>query len=216
MIYEHIDKLIMQGLKDSQWANVTPGQTISKAPALGRVEKSTNMADLVEVAATHTRVINQQNVEKSEEVGNNQRKPSTAPHEPSTQNLPAVTARNTENIPEKATEMHDNYRHNDVPPELRTIIQSEERRAAMMAANLKICTAAINEVQVALTTAEMDSNKEFAQGLLTYFRATFAQFIANVSGSTLPVVPTDLYPVRKLSFKKSFSCHQAKFIRQSK
>ncbi|KAI6246257.1 hypothetical protein HI914_05784 [Erysiphe necator] len=149
MIDENIDKLIMQGLKDSQWATVTPEQTKSKAPALGRVKKSTNVADPAEVAVTHTRVINQQNVEQSEQ---------------------SVTARNTQNIPEKAPEMHDNCRHNDFPPELRNIIQSEECRAAMIAANLKTYT--------------MDTNKEFAQGLITYLRAAFAQSITNGYGST--------------------------------
>lgn len=80
--------------------------------------------------------------------------------------------------------MHDNCRHNDFPPELRNIIQSEECRAAMIAANLKTYTVTINGVQVAPCIAEMDSNKEFAQGLITYLRAAFAQSITNGYGST--------------------------------
>ncbi|RKF53138.1 putative eka-like protein [Erysiphe neolycopersici] len=164
MIDEHVDKLITQGLKDSQWATETPRKSTTKAQIFGGVEKSTNDTNSAQVAVTHVREINQQNTEHSNQAGKT-----------------PIGAKNTEIILEKEIEMHDLYRRNNVPPELHTIIQPEERRAAMMAAKFKTCTIAINAI---------DSNKEFAQVLLTYLRAAIAQYMANGSGSTPPVLPS--------------------------
>ncbi|POS81629.1 hypothetical protein EPUL_006281, partial [Erysiphe pulchra] len=109
-------------------------------------------------------------------------KTSIAPSQPQTHDLRAKITQRSENPPEKALEVHD------VPPELRKIIEAEKRRAANITANLRTCTIAINGVQMALSTAGVEGNSEFSQGLLIYLRAAIAQFMAN--GPARPLAPS--------------------------
>ncbi|KHJ33711.1 putative eka-like protein [Erysiphe necator] len=165
----------------------------------------------IEETDSHVCKINQpyqQNTERSKIPSENSRKTSIAPFFPQTHDLRAKITQRSENSPEIALEAHD------VPPELRKIIEAEKHRAAEITANLRTCTIAINGVQKAPSTAAVDGNKEFSQGLLIYIQAAIAQFMANGPGTTLPVLSSKPTQSRQVKQKENSTIPSKKALPQ--
>ncbi|CCU75356.1 EKA-like protein [Blumeria hordei DH14] len=72
----------------------------------------------------------------------------------------------------------------DCPPEVRPIVEAEQRRAAETAANLALCPAAISGVEATLLPLTKGSNRLFVDSMRVYLRAAIAQYMA-----TPPVLP---------------------------
>ncbi|CCU82336.1 EKA-like protein [Blumeria hordei DH14] len=77
----------------------------------------------------------------------------------------------------------------DYPPELRPIVEAEQRRAAKTAANLALCFAAISGVEATLLPLTNGSNRPFVDSMRVYLRAAIAQYMATGPASTSPVFP---------------------------
>lgn len=63
---------------------------------------------------------------------------------------------------------------NDLPLELRAIVEAEKQRATKTAVNSKTCAIAINGIQEALSNIDNGENKLFQDSLLVYLRAAIA------------------------------------------
>ncbi|CCU83007.1 EKA-like protein [Blumeria hordei DH14] len=77
----------------------------------------------------------------------------------------------------------------ECPPELRPIVEAEQRRAAETAANLALCSAAISGVEATLLPLTNGSNRQFVDSMRVYLRVAIAQYMATCSASTPPVLP---------------------------
>ncbi|RKF66832.1 putative eka-like protein [Golovinomyces cichoracearum] len=175
MIDEHIDMLIAQGLKNSQWA---PENTKESTPAVtfpvaGKLVTRENPRDLPD-----TKVEIDHQLARNNKVPGNQKEEVSSRIEQNASNIPYVVLRDI-----------GCDKHGEVALKLRAKIQAEEQRAAQLTANLKSCTLAINGVQMTLSTSALDSNKEFNEGLLTSLRAAIAPFLENGTGIKPPVLP---------------------------
>lgn len=60
------------------------------------------------------------------------------------------------------------------PLELQELVKAEKRRAAQMAANLEVCTAAINSIEDALTCPLIGIQNSFTVSLKSYNRNAIA------------------------------------------
>ncbi|CCU74484.1 EKA-like protein [Blumeria hordei DH14] len=77
----------------------------------------------------------------------------------------------------------------ECPPELRPIVEAEQRRAAETAANLALCSAAISGVEATLFPLTSGSNRQFVDSMRVYLRAAIAQYMATGPATTPPVLP---------------------------
>ena len=77
----------------------------------------------------------------------------------------------------------------ECPPELRPIVEAEERRAAQAAANLALCSATINSVEATLLPLTNGSNRQFVDSMRVYLRAAIAQYMATGPATMPPVLP---------------------------
>ncbi|CCU74189.1 EKA-like protein [Blumeria hordei DH14] len=80
----------------------------------------------------------------------------------------------------------------ECPPELRPIVEAEQRRAAETAANLALCFAAISGVEATLLPLTNESNRQFVDSMRVYLRAAIAQYMATGPAITPPVLPPRL------------------------
>ncbi|CCU75331.1 EKA-like protein [Blumeria hordei DH14] len=105
--------------------------------------------------------------------------PSSVPNEIGESSKPPPTApKSSEKTATKA----------DCPPELRPIVEAEQRRAAEAAANLALCSAAISGVETTLLTFTNGSNRQIVDSMSVYLRAAIAQYRASGSATTPPVL----------------------------
>ncbi|CCU74326.1 EKA-like protein [Blumeria hordei DH14] len=74
----------------------------------------------------------------------------------------------------------------ECPPELRPIVEAEQRRAAEIAANLTLCSAAISGVEATLLPFNNGSNRQFVDSMRVYPRAAIAQYMASTPGEPNP------------------------------
>ncbi|POS83661.1 hypothetical protein EPUL_003788 [Erysiphe pulchra] len=75
----------------------------------------------------------------------------------------------------------------DTPSTIET--QAEQRRAAQTAANIEICSAAINSVEAVLDPLSNGTRNNFVASLKVYFRSAIAQFIRSGASTSLPMLP---------------------------
>ncbi|CCU80163.1 EKA-like protein [Blumeria hordei DH14] len=113
-------------------------------------------------------------------VGESSKPPPTEP-KPS-EKAPPKAAPIKESQPQAATKA-------ECPPELRPIVEAEQRRAAETAANLALCSAAISSVEATLFPLTNGSNRKFVDSMRVYLRAAIAQYMATGPGSTPSVLP---------------------------
>ncbi|POS81765.1 hypothetical protein EPUL_006031, partial [Erysiphe pulchra] len=85
--------------------------------------------------------------------------------------------------------INETVKEETYPFELQAIVEAEKRRAAQTAANLEVCTAAINDVETALLPLRVKTQKQFVDALKTYLRAAIAQFIQSGTKAVPPVLP---------------------------
>ncbi|CCU76422.1 EKA-like protein [Blumeria hordei DH14] len=83
----------------------------------------------------------------------------------------------------------------ECPPELRQIVEAEQRGAAETAANLALCSAAISGVEDTLLPLTNGSNRQFVDSMRVYLRAAIAQYMA----TTLPVLAQRNLPLELLT-----------------
>ncbi|CCU82055.1 hypothetical protein BGHDH14_bgh02422 [Blumeria hordei DH14] len=76
----------------------------------------------------------------------------------------------------------------DCPPELRPIIEAEQRRAAETAANLALCSAASPGVEATLLSLTNGSNRIFVDSMRVYLCAAIAQYMTSGLASMPPVL----------------------------
>ena len=82
----------------------------------------------------------------------------------------------------------------ECPLELRPIVEAEQRRAAEIAANLALCSAAISGVEATLLPLTNGSNRQFVDSMKVYLRAAIAQYMATGPASTPPILPRPANP----------------------
>ncbi|CCU83205.1 EKA-like protein [Blumeria hordei DH14] len=85
----------------------------------------------------------------------------------------------------------------ECPPELRPIVEAEQRRAAETAANLALCSAAISGVEATLLPLTNGSNRQFVDSMRVYLRAAIAKYMATGPASmplVLPPHPANPFP----------------------
>ena len=104
-----------------------------------------------------------------------------APSKPSEKAAPKA-ASNKESQPQAANTT-------ECPPELRSILQAEKRRAAQAAANLALCSAAISGVEASLVPLTNGSNRQYVDSMRVYLHAAIAQYMASGQASMPPVLP---------------------------
>ncbi|CCU81803.1 EKA-like protein [Blumeria hordei DH14] len=80
----------------------------------------------------------------------------------------------------------------EYPPELRPIVEAEQRRAAETAANLALCSAAISGVEATLLPLTNGSNRQFVDSMRVYLRAAIAKYLTTGPATTPPVLPSSL------------------------
>ncbi|CCU82820.1 EKA-like protein [Blumeria hordei DH14] len=80
----------------------------------------------------------------------------------------------------------------ECPPELRPIVEAEQRRTAETAANLALCSAPISGVEATLLPLTNESNRQFVDSMRVYLRAAIAQYMATGPAITPPVLPPRL------------------------
>lgn len=68
------------------------------------------------------------------------------------------------------------------PPELLAVVEAEERRAAQKIAHIKICSTAINSVELSLSPLSTGEHKNFVDSIKVYLRAAIAQFVYSGPG----------------------------------
>ncbi|CCU75825.1 EKA-like protein [Blumeria hordei DH14] len=86
----------------------------------------------------------------------------------------------------------------ECPPELRPIVEAEQRRAAETAANLALCSTAISGVEATLLPLTNGSNRQFVDSMRVYLRAAIAQYMATGPATTPPVLhPRPANPLPK-------------------
>ncbi|CCU75148.1 EKA-like protein [Blumeria hordei DH14] len=73
-------------------------------------------------------------------------------------------------------------------PELRSIVEAEQRRAAETAANLAFFSAAIYGVEATLLPLTNGSSRQFVDSMRVYLRAAIAQCMATGPAATPPVL----------------------------
>ncbi|CCU74721.1 EKA-like protein [Blumeria hordei DH14] len=89
----------------------------------------------------------------------------------------------------KSTSQPKSATKTECPPELRPIVEAEQRRAAETAAKLVLCSAAISGVEATLLPLTNGSNRQFVDSMRVYLRAAIAQYMATGSAATPPVLP---------------------------
>ncbi|CCU81531.1 EKA-like protein [Blumeria hordei DH14] len=78
----------------------------------------------------------------------------------------------------------------EYPSELRALTEAEERRTAKTAENVKICTAAINGIENALSSLSKGMSVQFIDSMKVLIRAAIAQFMISGLGTVLQVLPS--------------------------
>ncbi|KHJ32491.1 putative eka-like protein [Erysiphe necator] len=142
MIDEEIDRLIAIGLESSCWATKDSTMSLKNStPSIHGVEKpkSTDRVDLLPPSSTSTVQV-QQNMSPTNE------EPTVVDlsiSQASSTTSPSSTSHDTPMLIEKIREL-------PCPPELRVVVEAEIRRAAQTAANIELCTVAVNYVKAAL------------------------------------------------------------------
>ena len=91
-------------------------------------------------------------------------------------------------------------RADQVPLELRSMIEAEERRAAQTASNLTLCTAAINGVENALSALANEGNRQYVDAMKAHFRAAVAQFMTMGPGVSPNLPPRPPRPANNVTF----------------
>ncbi|KHJ36447.1 putative eka-like protein [Erysiphe necator] len=143
MIDAEIDRLIAKGLKESRWA--TP-----QAQAASSTKATT-------VDSTQLIVIKDMLAPTPEAESRAQKDKGIAAQRPITIDLTASqisSLSHNKSIsitePQASLNINETGKEKSYPPELQAIFEAEKRRAAQTAANLEVCTAAINGVETAL------------------------------------------------------------------
>ncbi|CCU79862.1 EKA-like protein [Blumeria hordei DH14] len=113
-------------------------------------------------------------------IGESSKSPPTAP-KPSENAAPIAVPKLTSQ-PKAATKA-------ECPPELRPIVEAEQRHAAETAANLALCSAAISGAEATLLSLTNGSNRHFFDSMRVYLCAAIAQYIASGSAPMPPVLP---------------------------
>ncbi|CCU76048.1 EKA-like protein [Blumeria hordei DH14] len=120
--------------------------------------------------------------------------PSSVPHGiGESSKFPPTASKPSENAADKAapksTSQPKATTKAECPPELRPIVEAEQRRAAETAANLALCTAAISGVEATLLSLTNGSNRQFVDSMRVYLRAAIVQYMATGPASTPSVLP---------------------------
>ncbi|CCU75964.1 EKA-like protein [Blumeria hordei DH14] len=107
----------------------------------------------------------------------------------SPKNLPdgtsGITVENSASHSEGNPKLTEEY-----PSELWALTEAEERWTAKIAENVKICTAAINGVENALSPLSKGTSVKFIDSMKVYIRAAIAQFMISGPGTVLPALPS--------------------------
>ncbi|CCU78898.1 EKA-like protein [Blumeria hordei DH14] len=96
------------------------------------------------------------------------------------ENLPRVLLASSS----KVATILDSY-----PPELRVVIEVEERWETKKAAQFTICSTTIDGVEAALAPLSTGENKDFVDSIKVYLRAAITQFVVAGASTTPPVLP---------------------------
>ncbi|POS82454.1 hypothetical protein EPUL_005836, partial [Erysiphe pulchra] len=91
--------------------------------------------------------------------------------------------------PQASLNINETVKEKTYPFELQAIVEAEKCRAAQTAANLEVCTAAINGVETTLLPLRVKSQKQFVDALKTYLRPAIAQFMQSGTKAVPPVLP---------------------------
>ncbi|KHJ35216.1 putative eka-like protein [Erysiphe necator] len=179
MIDEEIDRLIAKGLEASCWANTPTSSSTSSSisvdtPKPADQTKSTPTppcsARLIIPTSEGPIVID---LSTSQEF-------SRTPATNTLQEIPVTTVRK---LP--------------CPPKLQEVVKAEEHRAAQMAANLEVCSVAINGVEDALAHLTSGTRNDFVVSLKVYLKNAISQFIRSGTSAippSLPCRPTGPFP----------------------
>ncbi|KAI1001380.1 hypothetical protein K3495_g6817 [Podosphaera aphanis] len=92
-------------------------------------------------------------------------------------------------VPRKTTYAGEHLLLPKHPPELLPLLEAEKRRAAELATNLQIATAAMKGVGNALFPLVNGQNRTFVDSMRVYHRAAIAQFTSNGLGASAPIQP---------------------------
>ncbi|CCU76381.1 EKA-like protein [Blumeria hordei DH14] len=120
--------------------------------------------------------------------------PSSVPHGiGESSESPPTASKPSENAAVKAapklTSQPKSATKAECPPELRPIVEAEQRRAAETVANLALCSAATSGVDATLLPLTNGSNRLFVDSTRVYLRAAIAKYMATGQASTPPVIP---------------------------
>lgn len=182
MIDEEIDRLIAIGLESSRWATKAPIIPMKNStPSNNAVDKPTSTDRIYSPLLSPTPVVQVQlsTTSASEE-------PIVVDH--SISEASSITS--TTSMSHDAPILTENTKRLPCLPELQEVIEAEKRRAAQTAANIVICTVAINGVEVALAPLATDTQNNFVVSLKVYLRSAIAHFLRSVTKANPPILPT--------------------------
>lgn len=162
-----IDIYIQEGLSSSRW----------------NVEDSED-SQVTVIPAITTRKIAVPAVRRAATAQTTKEKGAACP-----QNPPEGTSGTTEESTASRSENNPKLTE-EYPSELRALIVAAERRTAKTAENVKICTAAINGVENALSPLCKGTSVQFIDSMKVYIRAAIAQFMISGPGTVLPALPS--------------------------
>ncbi|KHJ34723.1 putative eka-like protein [Erysiphe necator] len=178
MIDEEIDRLIAIGLESSCWATKGPAISVENStPSIYAVEKpkSTDRVDLPLPSPTSAVQIQQNRSPTNEE--------PTVVDLPISQASPTTSSSIT---PQDTPILIEKMRELPCPPELLAVVEAEKRCAAQTAANIEVCTVAINSVETALAPLATGIQNNFVVSLKVYLRSAIAHFLRFGTAATPP------------------------------
>ncbi|CCU80797.1 EKA-like protein [Blumeria hordei DH14] len=160
----------------------TPGLTkSSKCVEISEASIKLKEISLPAVAEPDTDIIG--SVEIVEEIP----QPSPVPHGIGKSSKPSENA--APNAASKSTSQPKAITKADFPPELRPIVEAEQRRTAETAAKLALCPAVISGVEATLLPLTNDSNRQSVYSMRVHLLVAIAKYLASGLASTPPVLP---------------------------
>ncbi|CCU77218.1 EKA-like protein [Blumeria hordei DH14] len=162
-----VDIYIQEGLSSSRW-NVQDSED----------------SQVTVIPAITTRKIAVPAVRRAATVHNSKEKGAASPKNPP-EGRSGITEENTASRSENNPKLTEEY-----PFVLRALIEAEERRTAKTAVNVKICTAAINDIENVLSPLSKGTSVQFIDSMKFYIRAAIAQFMISGPGTVLPAIPS--------------------------
>ncbi|KHJ29997.1 putative eka-like protein [Erysiphe necator] len=197
MIDAETDRLIAKRLKDLYWATPQAQAASSTKATTDDLRQSIVTIDiLTPTPEPESRV--------QKEKGIAAQRPITIDLTASQISSPSLSKSISTTEPQVSLNINEKVKEKTYPPELQVIVEAEKRRAAQTAANLEVCTAIFNGVEIALLPLRVKTQIQFVDTLKIYLRAVIAQFMQSGTKAIPPVLPilptgpTPAVPLKKV------------------